>query len=133
MEVVDDLAALAADVEDQLISRKAFFVGDLFCGKNHLGNHSGMVAIQMVDGLDMLLGNYEDMDRRGRVDVLESHNFGVFIDYFRRGRLICDFAENAVFHLNLLYHKKIPSDADRRGECFLFRINISSGKLLYDF
>src|SRR5690606_24774184 len=47
-------------------------------------------------------GNHEEMHRRGRVDVVESHDVVVLVEFLRRDLARDDLAENAVAHRTAL-------------------------------
>jgi hypothetical protein len=47
----------------------------------------------------VLLGHDQEMDGRGRIDVMESDQVVVFIDRFRGNLLGCNFAKNTIFQI----------------------------------
>lgn len=94
--MVDDLATLAADVKDQLVTFQAEFLREIFCSINDRRQNLFMVSLQMRDGLDMLLGNHQIMHRRRRLDIFERYDLAVFEGYGCRDFFPGDLAKQTI-------------------------------------
>lgn len=104
MEVHDGLTGVDALVGDDAETvLQALGLGDLLDGVSHgahgLGRHVvGDVAV-------VLLGDYERVDRRLGVEVVEGDDLIVLIDNGRGDLVVGNFAEDAITHGWFLSHR----------------------------
>src|SRR5688572_12226826 len=98
MQVVDDLPSLGTDIAAHTIA--ALSVPRLFTqdarGLDAAAHHPGVLSGEPRDGLDVPLGDDEEMDGRLGIDVLEGEHLVVFVLDVRRRLARHDTAEDAV-------------------------------------
>jgi len=70
------------------------------CGNNEHMSHEGLISRgKLVERMDVLVGNDQDMDRRSRVEIMESRHLFVAIDDAGRGFTVDNFAKDTVRHI----------------------------------
>src|SRR6185295_1315021 len=82
----------------------------------HLAERRLVRGLRVVEVGDVRFGNDQDVDRRLRPDVVESHHFGVVVNLFRRDLTAHDFAKNTVGvgHFFLAAFSSSPEIPSRR-------------------
>jgi len=95
VKVIDNLAAFAADVEDQFVARKSCFASKVFRAIYQGGKNIFVVSLKMGDRLDVTLRHDQYMHRRRWLYVLKSDKRVIFENKFRGNFFIGDLAENA--------------------------------------
>ncbi len=101
MQMVNLLPALGAGVGHQpkttlRIGVHALLQGKLGGQQEHAPQKVLVLRAHLRHGGDVQLGDQQKMHRRPRVDVVESKNLFVFIDFFARYLAGNDFAKDAV-------------------------------------
>src|SRR5690606_15401456 len=81
---------------------QSLFTRELRRDGHDLAHHRRMFGLHLEHGRDVAFGNHEEMHRRGRVDVVESHDVVVLVEFLRRDLARDDLAENAVAHRTAL-------------------------------
>ena len=83
MKMKDGLAGACAVVEDRAIAReKIAFAGELRGDQMQLADHGLVFGLRVVQRNEMFSRAEQDVRGRLRADVLESENFGIFVDDF---------------------------------------------------
>jgi len=83
MKMKDGLAGACAVVEDRAIAReKIAFAGELRGDKMQFADDGLILRRRVIERNEMFSRAEQDVRGRLRADVLESENFGIFVDDF---------------------------------------------------
>lgn len=104
VEVRDDLAAVFADVEGELVA--AFGYPPLFRHgfrrENHVGYQSPMLVLQARHRRDMFFRNNEHVHRGFGQNVVNNGHLPVLEQYFAVNDMVHDIAKDAVGHKDMI-------------------------------
>ena len=106
MNVKNTLPRAGVDVEH---SAPTFLLdtellGEFLCNLNHVSDQYTIVWNDVVQGRDMLPGQYKNMDRRYRTDVIDCDDVVILVHQLRRNFALDDLAKQAWLHGCTLTH-----------------------------
>ena len=100
MHVKDSLSRLRASVGDEPIPvREILFRRELFRDDKHAPHDVGVRRFERVDGVNVAVGDNEDMSRRGGMQVTKGRHPFVAVDNGRGRGAVHDLAEDTVAHV----------------------------------
>lgn len=98
VQMVHHLPAFGIAIVDEAVTpfldSKLF--RDLLCGQGDIAEQMGVLRRDVVHRRDVLLRDEQHMNRRRRLNIVESENGIGFEHLLRRDRPFYDFAENAI-------------------------------------
>ena len=96
----DRLAAVAVAIGHHPVSvpGKALLTSDARGRQIDLAHQFGRGLVEVGDGLDVLVGNDENVGRRGRIDVANYEQTAVIAQFFGGNFTVAYLAEQAVTH-----------------------------------
>jgi hypothetical protein len=108
MQVLDDLIGVLPGVDDETVAcfGNALIGGYFFGCQQEVPKQGFILGGNIIGGSDMFIGNYQDVDGGGRINIVEGGYKIIFMNDLPGNLTGNNFTKNAIGHIIILLRRR---------------------------